>query len=95
MTTSFVSHRLLTVTSQTSLYPADLLPDLQSTLGALAEIDCCYAAERDRLNQQSCSADAKRSLPTELDRRHEAGREPYVRQLSEIQHRIAVVLRRH
>jgi hypothetical protein len=95
MPDSSVSHLPLTLTPQSRVYPADLLPALHDTLSALADIDVRCATECERLDKQTLSPEAKRRLLDDLTSRHKAAREPYVRQLEELQRRMARLLQYH
>ena len=92
MPDSLVSHHPLPYERRRRFYPADLLPALQRTLSALADIDARYERERDRLAGQAVSPETRHRRSVELHDRHEADREPYVRQLGDLQSRIASLL---
>src|SRR3954454_10393186 len=57
------------------IYSDDLLPDLQRTLAALADIETRYEIERDHLESWSGPVEVKRHLLAELEQCHRANRE--------------------
>ena len=52
---------------ETPLYPVDLLPALQSTLAALADIETRHEIERDYLEEWSGPDEVKRRLVAEVE----------------------------
>ena len=94
MPNSLLSRSSPTPPPRIPFYPADLLPALRDALSALADIDLRYATERDRLDKTAGSPEAKHRLLEALASRHETRREPHVRQLGELQRRMAMLLQR-
>jgi hypothetical protein len=71
--------------SDIRFYPDQLLPELQSTLAALADLEVQFEIARDSLEEWSGSEEEKRCCCAELEQaRHEA-REPHLRQLVRLQ----------
>ena len=66
----------------------DLLGELQGTLAALADLECCYEADLERLKQGSEIDAARRHLYGERERRHQQEREPYIQRLNQLEHRV-------
>ena len=60
------------------LYPDDLLPVLQSTLAALADLDIRHEIEQDYLEGWSGPDEVKRHLVAELEADWPRAREPLV-----------------
>jgi hypothetical protein len=70
-------------------YPDDLLPQLQKTLGALADVELRYEAARERLGHEA----GRTSAEVELEARYRREREPYVQRLEQLQRRIRLLVR--
>jgi hypothetical protein len=70
-------------TPNTTHYPADLTPDIQTTLAALADVETRHEIERERLERYT-GPDQER-LRSELAARHQAERTPLVQQLAFLQ----------
>jgi hypothetical protein len=66
-------------------YPDDLLPRLQQTLAALADVQIRFEIERDFLEDWSGSAEVKDCLVAELNRCHTANRGRLVSCLAQLQ----------
>ena len=56
-------------------YPDDLLPQLQSTLAILADIETRYEIQRDHLESWSGPQNVKERFLADLDQCHRANRE--------------------
>jgi|GraSoiStandDraft_46_1057282.scaffolds.fasta_scaffold1771612_1 hypothetical protein len=69
------------------VYPEDVEPAVQDTLGVLANIDAHYLAERERLEQWLGPSTLKERLAAELDAAHRNEREPHVKLLAELHQR--------
>ena len=69
------------------LYPDDVEPAVQDTLGVLANIDSHYEVERERLEQWIGPSTVKERLAAELDEAHRSEREPHVKLLAELHRR--------
>jgi len=66
-------------------YPDDLLPALQDTLAALADLEVLYEIARDSLEEWSGPEEDKQCHRTELEQLHQHAREPLVRHLTGLQ----------
>ena len=62
------------------LYDAKRLPDMQSVLAALADLETEYEIERERIAQWSGSEAMKQQLLADLEDRHQARREVFQEQ---------------
>jgi hypothetical protein len=67
-------------------YPADLLPHLQSTLAALADIDARYQSDQAQLQAWAGPETIKTRFAVQLEERFQRERGPYVHRLAELQH---------
>jgi hypothetical protein len=72
-------------------YPDDLLNDLQTPLAALADIDTRYDIQRERLELGGEAEPVRSQKAAELEHDRRAEREPYIRQLAELHHRMTVL----
>ncbi len=70
--------------AEVPFYPDDLLPQLQQTLGTLADLQVRYEIERDYLEGWSGPAEVKDRLVAELDQCHTANREQLVLCLAQL-----------
>src|SRR3712207_626665 len=70
---------------ETPLYPDDLLPALQSTLAALADVETRYEIARDGLEDWSGPDEVKQHLIAELEAGWQREREPVVLRLAQLQ----------
>jgi|tagenome__1003787_1003787.scaffolds.fasta_scaffold17908925_1 hypothetical protein len=66
-------------------YPEDLLPALQDTLGALADLEVRFEIARDRLEEWSGPEEEKQRGRLELAQAHRLAREPLLRHLAGLQ----------
>jgi hypothetical protein len=66
-------------------YPADLLPQLQSTLAALANIKLRYQSDQEQLQGWAGPEAIKTRFAAQLAERYQRERTPYVRRLTELQ----------
>jgi hypothetical protein len=73
---------------QSVWYPEDLLPQLQHTLAALADVECRYEAVREELEASPKPKAAKNRLLAELDEQRQHEKEPLHRKLAELHFRI-------
>ena len=78
-----------TGSSPVPLYPSDLLPEMQSLLAALADIETCYEIACERLEQGSATEEEKHASRDELEAVWYRDRAPIERQLAQLQSRIA------
>ncbi len=65
--------------------PEDLLPEVQSTLGALADVETRYEIRRERLQARPGPEGAKQRLAARLEQRRCQEREPLVQRLDELE----------
>jgi hypothetical protein len=70
----------------TNWYPSNLLPELQRTLAALADVELRYEAARERLEQSSFGV--RRVCLSELNKHYRQKREPYTERLEQLQQQI-------
>ncbi len=68
--------------------PSDLLGEVQATLAAIADLDCCYAMDQERGALNSSADAAQSSLGVERERRHRQQRDYYVQRLNELERRM-------
>jgi hypothetical protein len=66
-------------------YPADLLPQLQSTLAALADIEARYQCDQEQLQGWAGPEAIKMRFAAQLAERYQRERNPYVQRLTELQ----------
>ena len=66
-------------------YPADLLPQLQSTLAALAELEVCYHSDQAQLQGWAGPEAIKMRFAAQLAERYQTERTSYVQRLAELQ----------
>ena len=76
-------------------YPDDLLPELQSTLTVLADLEVRYEIARDTLEEWSGSDEDKQGLRAELAQVHRQAREPYRQHLARVEEQIRAVQPTH
>jgi hypothetical protein len=78
--------------TQAVTYPDDLLPELQTMLAALADLEVRYEKDREQLTAWEVPIAAKGRFATQLEQRHQRKREPYVQRLSDLQHRTMLIM---
>ena len=71
--------------TDTRVYPANFLPQLQQALGTLANLQLRYEIERDYLEDWSGPAEVKDRLVVDLNQRHAANRGGLVSCLAQLQ----------
>src|SRR3954469_3596630 len=71
-----------------AFYSDDLLPELQSTLAALAELEVSFEIARDDLEDWSGAEEDKRRCRAELDAAHRKAREAQLKRLAFLQDQI-------
>jgi hypothetical protein len=71
--------------SDTPFYPDQLLPELRSTLAALADLEVQFEIVRDSLEEWSGSEDEKRRCCAELEQARRVAREAHLQQLARLQ----------
>ena len=74
--------------TETSFYADHLLPALQSTLAALADLDTRYKIERDYLEEWSGPDEAASHSEAALNASWQRGREPIVQRLTRLEEQI-------
>jgi hypothetical protein len=84
MPRSSAALRPLVPVTPTSCYPDDLLAELQSTLGALADLEVQYETDRERLQAWDGPDAIKTKFAAQLEERHQREREPYVQRLADL-----------
>ncbi len=77
------------------LYADALLPELQSTLAALADLDVHFEIARDGLEVWSGSEGVKQRCRAELEQAHRQDREAHLQRLAQLQERIRAVRSTH
>jgi hypothetical protein len=71
--------------SDAPVYPEDLLPALQDTLAALADLEVRYEIARASLEEWSGPEEDKQGHRAELEQLHQHAREPLLRHLTGLQ----------
>ena len=66
-------------------YPADLLPQLQSALAALADIEARYQSDQEQLQGWAGPEAIKMRFAAQLAERYQTERTSYVQRLAELQ----------
>jgi hypothetical protein len=69
-------------------YADDLLPALQATLAALADLDIQREIQQDSLEEWSGPDEVKRRLMTEVEASWQSAREPLVQRLAQLHSRL-------
>src|SRR5215211_6055828 len=80
-----VLRQVSALSMQDPCYPADLLPQLQSTLAALADIDLHYQGDQEQLQGWAGPEAIKTRFAAQLAERYQQKRAPYVQRLAELQ----------
>ena len=83
------AHTRATGSSPVPLYPSDLLPEMQSLLAALADIETRYEIACERLEQGAGMDEETQGSRAELEAVWYQDRAPIERQLAQLQSRIA------
>jgi hypothetical protein len=76
-------------------YSADLLPQLQNTLAALADIELRYHSDQEQLQGWAGPEAIKTRFAAQLAERYQRERTPYVQRLAELQHLMDRMAFRH
>ena len=66
-------------------YPADLLPQLQSTLAALGGVELRYQSDQEQLQGWAGPEAIKTRFAAQLAERYQRERTPYVQRVAELQ----------
>jgi hypothetical protein len=69
-------------------YSPDILPSLQSLLGALADIDFEYQKDRETILQSPIEEPLKQRAIATLTTRHQERRDPYLREIDKLERQI-------
>ena len=88
---SFASQAPRQDRTETSFYADHLLPALQSTLAALADLDTRYEIERDYLEGWPEPDEVKARLMAALEARWQRDREPIVQRLTRLEEQIGAL----
>ena len=83
-----VEDRLFPQRRPLSVYSDELLPELQSTLAALADLEVSFEIARDGLEDWSGADDDKQRCRAELDAAHRQAREAQLKRLAFLQEQI-------
>jgi hypothetical protein len=75
---------------QDDCYPDDLLPDLQRTLAALADVELRYEAARERLEQEPPGI--REPFLVEIEARSRRERQAHVQRLEQLRERIRALM---
>jgi len=81
--------------SEASLYPDELLPELQSTLAALATLEIRHEIELDYLEDWPGPGEVKQSLRAERERAYQQARIAHFQQLARLQERVKAIRSTH
>jgi hypothetical protein len=81
--------------SDAPFYPEDLLPALQDTLAALADLEVHFEIARDRLEEWSGPEEEMQCHRAELEQLHRQAREPLLRHLAGSQEEAKPILPFH
>jgi hypothetical protein len=82
------AHRLTAQVKETFGSQDDLLHELQITLAALADIECRYERDCERIAQWPNPEPERARLRIERESRHNRERAPYLRELERLEHRM-------
>ena len=88
---AFVPSEVLIHAPLAPFYPEGLLPELQSMLKALADVEVRYEQDRKRLRRSAEPKETKERLLRDLERRRRRDREPYVKRLAGLQQRMRAI----
>jgi hypothetical protein len=80
-----VARQASALSMQDPWYLADLLPQLQSTLAALADIEVRYQSDQEQLQAWGGPEAIKTRFARQLTERYQRERSPYVQRLTELQ----------
>src|SRR3954471_3833810 len=74
--------------SAAPFYPDDLLPDLQSALAMLADLDVQFEIARDSLEEWAGSEPEKQRCRAQLEHAHRQAREAHLRRVAQLEERV-------
>jgi hypothetical protein len=80
-----VAQQASALSPQDPWYPTDLLPQIQSALAALADIDVRYHSDQEQLQGWAGPEGIKTRFAAQLAGRYQRERTPYVQSLAELQ----------
>jgi DNA anti-recombination protein RmuC len=72
----------------------ELLSEVQATLAALADLECSYEQDQERLRRASTTEAAAQHIRAELEKRHQQEREAYAQRLDQLEHRMQALTSR-
>jgi hypothetical protein len=78
--------------TQTSYYPDNLLPDIQTMLAALADIEVQYRIEKEQLQNWTGPKAVKEQFAVQIEERYQRERRSYDEQLAALHHRMLAVM---
>jgi len=84
---SSAAQRPLASPTQTSCYPDDLLPELQTTLAALADLEVRYEKDQEQLTAWAGPNALKERFAAQLEEHHQRERMFCVQRLNDLHHR--------
>lgn len=87
-----VASYAFTSPTQPPWYSADLLPQLQSTLAVLADIEVHYQQSQEQLRAWAGPEAAKKQFAAQLAECHRQEREPYLQRLEELEQLMSRIL---
>ncbi len=79
-------------TAEARVYSPEITPMLQSLLATLADIDTAYESDVEVVRNSAADESLKRKVVERLQHQHRERREPYVRQLAALQHRLETMV---
>ena len=88
MTMKNASRSPLQASGSNHLYSPEILPQIQTLLAALADIDCAYEIDVETVRSSHAPEIIKNSVVATLQQRHQEWRAPYIRQLEALQRRV-------
>ena len=88
MTKKNINRALSGTHGSNHVYAPELLPQMQSLLAILADIDCGYETDIETVRSSSAPEIIKQSVIETLRQRHQEQRAPYLRQLEMIHQRM-------
>jgi hypothetical protein len=68
---------------------SEVLPLLQVLLTMVADLECDYARERDRIGGMTMDPDRRDTALEELEKRHHERRDPYLQRLRRIEEQLS------
>ena len=81
--------------SEAHFYEDDFLPELQSTLATLADLEVKFEIARDSLEEWCGSEEEKQRCRAELEQVHQQACKPYLRHLARLQEQSTAICSHH